>query len=366
MRRVVVFILKTMANFLTSNLVKAQSRLSKEFTAHEMREKVLPSLQIGLKGSNVLLGNTFEELRKREDRPVSGYFMKRITSATGAARTYNHTGSHGDSVELPFTWTTISQTFSTSLKNMDTNIFGIEEAIYQGMKNCVLDIHAQIETSGIAYLQTNKTAVVSSINSGNPPGNYVTWNAGNQTYEISADVKQQFVQYADVAMKFNKYNMKNFDFIMDTKSFPQAEFWKSQGAGNFQNTAFQFAGNDIYPSIELTDSNYVNGGLALCMPKGGFAMIPWIPKQNRLGVGDYNDYNGGFGSFIDPFTNPDGVYTGGLVFAVHGYALRADNSSNNSVQQDLQMEFEVSVDIAMATSPLSNSNETVIYQFAQM
>ncbi len=121
----------------------------------------------------------------------------------------------------------------------------------------------------------------------------------------------------------------------------------------------------INPSIELAYSGYGNG-VALVMQPGTYAMVPWIPKQNRIGHGDYNSYLGGYGSIIDPITNPGGIYSGGLVFAIHGYSLRADTSSENGVAQDDEMEFEVSVDIANSLTPLSTANESVVYAFAQM
>lgn len=352
-----------MANFSASNLVAAQTQLVEQFTKPEMREKVLPTMQIGLQNQSVTIQN-INEMRKREDRPVYGYAMKRQVRTPGSQRTYNHTGSYGDSMQMTFSWTTYSDTFAISLKQLDTNVFSFNQALAQNFKNCILNIHSQIESDAISYLLTNRTQVVKASATAPAPA-ILNWNGTNYAYEISSGYDKQFTQYAKIAMLANYYNMPTFDAIYDLNTYSYSEFWASQGAGNYQNTAFQFTGMEINPSIELTDANYRNG-VALVMPKGTYAMIPWIPKQNRDGYGDYNTYNGGFGSFIDPVTNPGGIYTGGLIFAVHGYALRADESSYNSVNQDLQMQFEVSVDIANALTPLSTSNESVVYEIAQL
>jgi hypothetical protein len=343
-----------MANFSPSNLVKAQGLLKEQFTRSEMREQVLPALKLGLSNGDPLIPNA-AELRKREDRAVSGYAMKRQSRTPTSARSATHTGTSGDSMELPFTWTTYADTFVISLKQMDNNIFGFEQALAQNIKNCILNIHAAIESDTNSALLTAVTQVVTSTT---PMGTRVPWNATNYAYEISADDSKQFFQLAKQAMLANKYPQGAFDVIAGLNVAANGDFWRSQGNSNATNTGFQFTGLNIAPSPNMTDSNYENG-VALFLPKEQFALIDWIPKQNRIGYGDYNSYTGGYGSMMDP--------TGtGLTFAVHGYSLRADTSSANGVAQDNQMEFEISVDIATALCPLSTSNETVVYKFAQM
>jgi hypothetical protein len=137
-----------------------------------------------------------------------------------------------------------------------------------------------------------------------------------------------------------------------------ASFWAAQGNGNAQNTAFQFTGLNIEQSVELSDANYPMG-ITLVMPQGTTALIDWIPKQNRVGYGDYNSYLGGYGSFKDPYGTK-------ATFAVHAYALRSDTSGTNGIQQDNLMQFEISVDVAQALTPFSNANESPVYEVAQL
>jgi hypothetical protein len=350
-----------MANFSPSNLVAAQTRLKDMFTQPEMREKLLPTIQLGIQNKDVMV-QSVEDLRKREDRPVYGYSMVRVSSATGSVRTFNHTGARGDSQQLAFSWNTYSQTFSISLKQLDTNVFTFNDALAQGFKNCILDIHDAIETDAIAYLLSNRNQVVQTTT---PVGSRVNWNATNYFHEIGTSDSKQFTQLIKAVMRSNKYNGNQFNAIYDNQTEVNAAFWMSQGGGNQQNTMFQFTGMNINPSIELADSNYSNG-VALVMQPGTYGMIPWIPKQNREGYGDFNTEVGGYGSLIDPLTNTGSGYSGGLVFAIHGYTQRANTASANGVQQDNLMEFEVSVDIANALTPLSTANESVVYAFAQM
>ena len=88
------------------------------------------------------------------------------------------------------------------------------------------------------------------------------------------------------------------------------------------------------------------------------AMIPWIPKQNRkpLNMEKAMSFNGDYGSISIPELGVD--------FAIHAYAERAVNSGNNGETQDLTMNFEISVDFAYASAPLSalrGANDSVIY-----
>ncbi|MNH38005.1 hypothetical protein D3C79_989760 [compost metagenome] len=98
----------------------------------------------------------------------------------------------------------------------------------------------------------------------------------------------------------------------------------------------------------------------MIMPEGMFGALPWIPSQNRKGVGDYNSVLGGFGVFTDPFGT-------GLEFAVHGYSERADTSAQNGDTQDVVLQMEVSIDICPKVAPLSQAaTETIVYEVAQL
>lgn len=343
-----------MASFSASNLVAAQARLTEKFTSNEFREKVLPALELGLKNGSPVVPD-YVELRKREDRPVYAYSPKRIIGSVGSQRTATHTGARPDSFNVPLTWNTYTSTFSISLKMMDTNVFSFQDALDTALKNAILDIHSQIESDTITNLQTYRTQVVKSSS---PLGSRVAWNSTNYAYEIQAGDKSQFFSLAKTVMQKNYYNMQRFDVIVDGNKFADSTWYVNQGTGNYANTQYQFSGMNPVLSTDLSDSNYSNG-VSLVMPSEMFCLLPWIPKQNRQGYGDYNSYVGGFGSFVDPMGT-------GLEFAMHGYSLRTDTSSYNGVAQDVEMQFEVSVDIAFLLSPLSVSNESIVYEFAQL
>jgi hypothetical protein len=98
-----------------------------------------------------------------------------------------------------------------------------------------------------------------------------------------------------------------------------------QSSGNAQNLAFQFQsynpnGIMFHSTLGNEVATAYSGGTAIVLPEASFAMIPWIPKINRIGQGDYESFNGGFGTMADDSGLP-------LTYAVRGWAQKADASA---------------------------------------
>lgn len=336
-----------MANFSTSNLLTAQAMLQDRYKAPEARFKASPVMTLGLSNRSILIPS-HETIRTREDRTVEAHLLARSKRSAGSARAYNHTGSRGDTIKQTLSWTTYSDTFSISIKQMDNNLFDFNTTLAQQIDNSLKNILEAAETAIVTALLADKTGVNGATVNG-------SFNGTNDTFEIGS--QERFYQYLKSMMRQNDYNTQ-YDVIANSIAFANAEYQAAQGAGNSSNTNFQFNGMNIVESYELADANY-SADLVLCMPQGSFAVLPWIPKQNRMGSGDYNSYTGGFGSFTDP-------YGLGLEIALHGYSQRADTSSSNGNVQDVLMEFELSVDLAAPVSPLSTANETPVFQAAKV
>ena len=346
-----------MPTFSASNLVKAQTKVISRFSQNEQRQRSNPALTMALRNSNILTPGSAQDLRKREDRPVEFYIMKRNKRAAGNARTHNHTGNRGDSVAIGVTWQTYSDTHSISLKQMDNNIFSFEEALAQGFYDCIANIKRDIETDNIDFLTAQRTQINNATAGG-------TFNAVDHVWEVAQQDQRQFFQIGKSVMGENDYKGM-YDVIVSPRMAIDAGWYLHQGTGNDNNTAFQFTDLNIAPSADLSDPDYL-GGISLWMPAGGFAVLPWIPKQNRSGHGDYNTVLGGYGTISDGDISQQGADPSILTYAVHGYTERADTSASNGNSQDDLMQFEVSVDIARVLSPLSTANESVVYEMAQL
>lgn len=335
-----------MANFSPTNLVKAQALLQKKFSAPESRMKPSPVIMLGMGNSDLLIPG-HQELRKRDDRAVEANILKRSKRATTSSRTHNHSGSRGDSFVLALSWATFADKFSISLKQLNNNVFSFEAALAQQIENTMMNIVESIETYIVTLLQSERTQVNAATAQG-------TFNTTNDVFEITKAA--QFYQIIQSMMRANNYKGA-YDVITNANAFINAQYLAAQGSQNAINTSFQLQNLNIAESNDLVDSNYASTDVALVMPQGSFGILPWIPKENRMGWGDYNSTVGGFGMMRDPF----GL---GLEFAVHGLAAAADTSADNGDTQDVVLNFELSVDIAAPISPLSVATETTVFEAA--
>jgi len=314
-----------------------------------MRMKPWAGLTTALKNTEMIIPS-HQTLRTREDRSVSAYVLARTSRSAGTARSATHAGNRGDSFEVALTWATYTDKFSISLKQMDNNIFAFDEAFAQQILNASINLHEAIETGAINHLMTARSTGSNTLKG-------ATFNATPDAVEVSLANSDRFWQIIKSTMRQN-YFTGALDVIADSIKYMDAERLGAQGTGNSTNQGYQFQGLNIIESVELTDADYANG-CALVMPSGSFGVLPWIPKQNRTGWGDFNSYVGGYGSIADPLGT-------GLEFAVHGYAARNDASASNGDVQDVLLEFELSVDLAFQTSPLSTAGRSVVYEYGQL
>lgn len=339
-----------MANFDVSNLLTAQTMVSDKYKAPEMRMKPAPAFGM-LTGNTNFLVVAAETLKTRDDRAIEAHLLSRTKRSSGSARAHDHTGTIDDSQKVTLTWTTKSDKFAISLKLLDKSVFDFNTVLANKFEQACMNILEDKETEAIAYLVAQKATQQPTLKG-------VTFDGTNNAVEIdAADVaaKRFFAKVRSV-MRQNYFG-STIDIIADSNMAVEAEFLAAQGAANATNYGYQFQGLNIAESVELADANYTAGSV-LAMPAGSVCALNWIPKQNRTGLGDYNSYVGGYGTF--QFM--------GFTFAVHGYASRADTSSANGDKQDVTMEFEVSLDSSFNAAPLdytTSRTDSVIIEFGQ-
>ena len=337
-----------MSNFNTGNLLTAQDILNKRYAAPEMRMKPTPALALLLGNANFLTQDA-TTLRTRDDRAIEAHLYSRTSRVPATARAYNHTGTFDDSQKVTLSWLTKADPTKISLKLMDNSLFSFNETLANKLEQCMMNVLEAYETYAISYLQANKSTYSAAL-----ANSQISFDA-NSNFVVANSDKARFYQLIKSAMRQNKYGSQ-LDIIANSQTYVNAEYDAAQGAGNSSNLGFQFNGLNIAESIELTDSNLPNGAV-IVMPKQTVCALDWIPKQNRMGWGDFNSSVGGYGVIKDPW----GL---GLNFALHGYAAAADTSATNGDTQDVVMQFEVSLDLSFNKAPLSgtNSGETVIFQ----
>lgn len=354
-----------MSNFTPSNLVAGQALFNEKYRMSEWRlpdTAVLASMYTGMKAMPAL-----DELRKREDRTVNAYLPIRRALGSGTQRTYNHTGTRGTSQAVVLSWNQIVESFSISLKQNDNNVIPFEMNYASQLQSCINNVMERQESAILALLIADRT----QINKGNVQG---TFNLTDNVMEIVAGRENQFFQNIRTSMKNNLFR-NNVMVIADSLAYMNADFSMNQGTANSTNLGFQFNGLNVAMTTNTIDEDYAGAAIAFPMDMAG--LVPWIPKQNRKPMDPEKmmSFVGDFGMVTVPILDDKGTQVYSLDFAVHGYAQRADTSSDNGNQQDVVMQVEVSLDLAYLSAPVSDFRATgsfagrtdsVVFQFGQL
>lgn len=337
-----------MANFVASNLAKAQAMLTGAFQAGELRVRTPEVFNFFTRSGQIMLPN-YEQLRTSESRPFEAYFKHRTSRASAGARIHNHTGTKGDSGVLSPTWVTYSDIFTNTLKSGDSNVYNNAEQLAAELENVFFNFAESLESGAANFLFSNRTTVNAATAEG-------TFNAVNDAFEITDTTNgDRAIQITQSMMFENKYT-SGLTVVCDSIAWNKFGFQANQGNANSQNLSFQFAGITFIHSVELNAlaaSLSYTKGFWVAVPNGMVASLPWIPKQNREGhVSTVNTY----GSLINPIDM--------LTYAVHSYEERIDGTAFNAETQDVKTEFQVSIDVAFDHAPLSAAGETPLFAAA--
>jgi len=339
-----------MANYDPSALAKAQGKLTQKFESESLKYRT-PSTFLKIRELSEIMMPSHKELRTREDRTVEAYTFARTARTLSTGRSHDHTGTKGDTLVLTPSWETKSDSFSISLKQADNNVMTYSEMFENELENTVRNFAEGLEADAIDFLVNSRSSVgeVSSL---------ATYDGTNELYTIPVADLPQGVQTAEIIMEENDLKGE-YVFFCDSKSYRQFEFNMNQGQGNATNLGFQYGNSEFVHSIGLDNVlNTATGGsfsegVFCVVPKDALASLDWIPVQNRRGE---NTKEQTYASFINPID--------GLTYAVHDYAERSDQSSVGGYTQDELRQYEVSIDIALETAPLTEAGETCIQFFA--
>lgn len=338
-----------MANRVTSNLVKAQAKLLGAFQSSELRYRY-PATYLALRAMAPIMFPNYDVLRTREDRTVETNYAARTARALGSGRTHNHTGSKGDTALMTPTWTSYTDKFNMSLKQADNSLYNEEEQMFQEMENCIANFMEGYETAATAYLFNNRSGVNIATAEG-------TFDATDDVFEIVEAKETRAMQITKIAVDANKYPF-GYTVFCDSISYAKFEYQAAQGISNATNLSFQFNGITFVHSVGLGAlaaglvSAYAKG-FWIVVPNGTVATLPWIPKQNRIGVETKENV---YTNILNPVD--------GETYGMHYYETRDDDSANNGYTQDVVTQYEVSQDLAFVKAPLTTASETPILAFA--
>ena len=343
-----------MANYLTANLVKYQAKLTQQFQAGELRFRD-PVVFNSLRRSTEIMIPSHNEIKNAAKRTTGevNYIARSSRSLGTSGEVYNHTGTKGDSAVLVPSWTPYDDKFYYSIKQANNSVFSLDDELMGQMINLNNNFTEGLESAAASYIHSNRSGVNVYARQGE-------FNETNDVFEIAENTGTatsegyRTVQIIKSAMTANKWSGV-ITLYCDTLFYDKMEFLNSQGAGNQWNTQFQYGNVNFVKSYELDALAVALGyedGYCIAVAENNTAVLDWIPVQNRQGfVGPDNRY----GTIIHPTT--------GLPLATHEYSERADESGNNSYDQDVKTELQAFSYISFNHAPLTTSDETPLLAF---
>ena len=339
-----------MANLTPTNLKVAQAKLTGKFASNEMRLISANTYLEISKLTQFMLPN-YMDLRTREDRAVEAALLTRTKRSAGSARTHNHTGNRGDSSTVTPSWSISSDVFSLSLKQYDNNTFSMQEGLNNLYENAFLNMVESLEDDAQDFIYGERTGVNVSTGGGG------TFDATDDVYNFAAGSVDTVIQKTKTVMEENGYK-SGMTIFADSIAYDLFRFQAFQGAGNDTNLSFQHDGITFVRSIGLglkfdPLAGVYDTGVWIAVANDSVGALPWIPKQNREGVA----------TRLQTYTNAESPYDG-TPYAVHYYETAGDYSGSNGETQDEATQFELSVDMAFMSSPITVTDETAVFAFS--
>lgn len=335
-----------MAYYATANLATAQAKLIGAFQAGELRFTMPKVFQKYLQNSNILFPD-YNVLKTRDDRAIEANYFTRSSRSLGSARAHNHTGTPGASTTLTPSWTTYADDFMISLKQADKSVFTWDDMYMNELNNVIANMAEGLETAATAHLFANRSGVNSAAIQG-------TFNSTQDAFEIEDQYEDTAVQITKMVMDINKFG-GSYTVFCDSVAYNKFGKFAAQGVSNSTNLSFQFAGVEFVHAVGLYALNsalttpYIKG-FWIAVPDGMIGALPWIPKQNRIGV---ETPVSKYSSIINPVD--------GLPYAVHEYMTAADGSGTGGYTQDVKNEIELSIDVALSYAPLSSGTPLMAF-----
>lgn len=350
-----------MANYADAVLAKGQAIVTNKYNEPEQRRQMPTVMELALKNQHISIPDA-QALRVSPLRPVDVNYFTNVVAGSAVAKAYNHTGSYGDSAKINLNYVQLVETFSLPRKIAYNSIM-----TYQNMFNNLYEqkwknLRTRHDNAAIAYLLANRVqlndATMSAQLASAGLGDY--WNDTNFALELPYELRSLYIANIKNAMA-SRFLGTSFDVVSDLQTSLSIENFMNQGAGNFNNTSWQFADCNFSRSQVSLDSNY-SSGVSLVMPQGAFAGLNWNEGLNVKG--DLNDEYGSIGILT---TAPD-PFGSGAIADLSMYTQRADTSANTygGSTEDIVDQWELTLTIGYAIPPLNTSSDSVVMEIVQM
>jgi len=342
-----------MANFADVVWNAAQYKLPEIMQRPEFKHKPSTTLMTLKQGGAMLVPASERErvwnVKTSDSQTVEISTLNKQSTSAVTVRNHAASGNNNDGTKTTLSFVTRGRTFKNSVKQGDKSVFSLAEALAVQLRSAAIDLHGTLETYFLGLLNTNKTQVAVSLT---PKSG--SWDATNYLFQIANANKDRAFQKVRGFMR-EQYYQGELSAIVDEYFMQEAEHLIQQGQGNSTNLGWQFNGLNLGVTEELTtDAGY--NGMGYVFPSGTVGFIDWIPSKNREGFGNTFQLGGRYRSMPDPLGS-------GLVFAVHELAAGADNSATYGESQDIDIVYEITIDVAFLKAPMSTSNLSPIVKF---
>lgn len=342
-----------MSLYAESALAKAQVKANQVWSSPELRSKAPSVMAMAVKNSVIAIPAP-EIARVHENRVVDiNFFTKKAAGSTVAKAAY-HTGTNGDSAKQNLTYVTIVEKFQVRHKLADNNVFSYDEIFNNEYAQAWNNALARQDNAALAAL-IDARCQLSAANLATPiaASGAGAWSDTTKALEVGSANKNLFLQKAESFLKARYFNGM-YDAVVDLQTGAMLENLLNQGAGNNQNTAFQFGKTAFVPTSDIISSDYTLGSM-LIMPKATFAGIVWNDKANLRG-----EKVGGKEGMLTTVQDPFGY---GVRADLSVYTQRADTSADtvSGSTQDYVDEYELTLTVAYATAPLTTASDGVAH-----
>lgn len=351
-----------MANYASGVLVNGQAIVTKKYNAPETRRQMPTVFELALKNQHISIPDA-QALRVSPLRPVDVNFMTNIAPGTGTAKAYNHTGTIGNSAKVQVVYIQTVETFSLPRKIAYNNIISYTKMFANQYEQAWKNIRTRQDNAALAYLYSVRNQLDAGTMSARLAtaglGSYWDTTSGNFALALPASAQPLFIANLKAAMSASFYDGE-YDVIADIQTSVTIENYMNQGAGNFNNTSWQFAGCNFARTQQVIDPTYT-AGATLALPSGQFAGLCWNEGLNVKGV--FEDEGGPVGILT---TAPD-PFGSGAVCDLSMYTQRADTSANTTggSPEDIVDQWECTVTMGYIVPPLSLALDSVVLEVSQ-
>lgn len=247
-----------------------------ELDAHENRFSVYGAYETFKADTpNLIPGyNDFVAGRASAARTASIPVIQRQALSTSATRSCTAKTTQGTSAFVTPSWTSVETGFMMVPAEHQGNYLSYQQAFNALARNVEKAFLLDADTDAVAHLVAN----LSGIN-----------NAEDNPWDVTASYMQ--VPLADHDMLFNELNAimlanditeQEINLVASPRMKALVGQYSNQGAGNTQNSVFQYGGLSFKYSNRVTISTAAHSTM-YAMPKGSLAYLNWVDIDAQLG-----------------------------------------------------------------------------------